>query len=262
MGFSAEWLALREPADHAARDPALLQQAVQAAGPDPVVLDLGCGTGSTVRALAPHLPQGARWRLVDNDAGLLERAAEGMGDRVQKFCGDLAELDKLPLQGVTLVTASALLDLVPVSWVYALAERLNVPFYAALSYDGQMGWTPDDPLDAKVTEAFNRHQTGDKGLGPALGPRAVDVSAQVFTQIGFDVSRADSPWRLGADQAPLQAMLADGIAQAAAEAGVPEAEGWGARRMAAADGTLCRIGHGDLLARPRIARLEAPNARD
>lgn len=262
MGFSADWLALREPADHAARDVGLLRQAAQAAGSDPVVLDLGCGSGSTVRALAPHLPKGARWRLVDNDAALLEIAAAGLGDQAQTQCCDLSELDKLPLEGVTLVTASALLDLVPVSWVYALAVRLNVPFYAALSYDGQMQWTPDDPQDAAITDAFNRHQIGDKGLGPALGPRSVDTSVAVFAQTGFDVVQADSAWMLGPDQAPLQAMLVEGIAQAAAEAGVPDAADWGARRLAAADRTRCRIGHGDFLARPRIARLEAPNARD
>lgn len=262
MGFTADWLALREPADHAARDAGLLQRAAQAAGPEPVVLDLGCGTGSTVRALAPHLPDGARWRLVDNDADLLDQAAAGPGDHAQVYCCDLAELDKLPLDGVTLVTASALLDLMPVSWVYMLASRLTVPFYAALSYDGQMGWTPDDPQDAAVTQAFNRHQLGDKGLGPALGPRSVETSAQVFTQAGFDVAQANSPWVLGPDQARLQAMLTQGIADAAAEAGATDATDWGARRAAMTAATTCRIGHGDIFARPRRSETEGTHAHD
>jgi hypothetical protein len=34
------------------------------------------------------------------------------------------------------VTASALLDLVSERWLVALARRLRVPFYAALSYGG------------------------------------------------------------------------------------------------------------------------------
>ena len=46
MGFSADWLALREPADHAARDGDLLAAAAQVAGA--VIVDLGCGTGSTL----------------------------------------------------------------------------------------------------------------------------------------------------------------------------------------------------------------------
>src|SRR5262249_56208908 len=39
------------------------------------VVDLGCGTGSTLRALALRLPERQTWRLVDNDFGLLARAA-------------------------------------------------------------------------------------------------------------------------------------------------------------------------------------------
>ena len=38
------------------------------------VADLGSGTGSTVRALAPCFPKCQRWRLFDNDLGLLVRA--------------------------------------------------------------------------------------------------------------------------------------------------------------------------------------------
>ncbi len=69
MGFSADWLALRDPADRAARDQTLARRAAEAAGPAPVIVDLGCGTGASWRALAPLLPDGARWRFVDNDPG-------------------------------------------------------------------------------------------------------------------------------------------------------------------------------------------------
>jgi len=44
---------------------------------DPVtIVDLACGTGSTLRALSPHLPARQTWRLVDNDLSLLARAAD------------------------------------------------------------------------------------------------------------------------------------------------------------------------------------------
>ncbi len=250
MGFSAEWLSLREPADRAARDDALMKRAVLAAGPAPVILDLGCGTGSTVRAMGPHLPEGATWRLVDNDPDLLARAAQSAGGRAETHLLDLGDLAALPLQGVTLVTASALLDLMSEDWVRALAARLRVPFYAALSYDGRMGWTPGDSRDMPVTQAFNAHQRGDKGLGPALGPDAVTRSAAIFAEAGFRVETGHSPWRLGPDAAALQSDLVRGIADAAAEAGAPEAAQWGAMRAARARATTCHIGHGDLLAVP------------
>ncbi|SLN74111.1 hypothetical protein ROJ8625_04011 [Roseivivax jejudonensis] len=251
MSFSADWLSLREPADRAARDDVLLHRAAAAAGPAPVILDLGCGSGSTVRTMAPYLPEGTRWRLVDNDPELLDLAKAAAGPRAETFCTDIADLDALPLDGVTLVTASALFDLVPETWVRDLASRLGVPLYAALSYDGAMRWTLEDPRDAAVTDAFNRHQRGDKGLGPALGPDAVTRSVAVLRDAGFEVSQADSRWRLGPDAAPLQRMLVEGIARAAGEAGMPEADDWGALRIERSTETTCLIGHGDILAVPR-----------
>ena len=250
MGFSAEWLALREPADHAARDTDLLTRAVDAAGPAPVILDLGCGTGSTVRAMKAHLPQGTQWRLVDSDRALLGRAALSAGPGASTVLLDITDLDDLPLQDVTLVTASALLDLVSAVWVEKLAARLNVPFYAALSYDGQMRWDPAMPADEGVTRAFNAHQQSDKGLGPALGPRATADSAAILERAGFKVMQADSPWHLGPQDAPLQEALVEGIATAADEAGFPGAADWGAARRAGAAASACVIGHGDLLALP------------
>jgi len=262
MSFCAEWLALREPADHAARDSTLLRRAAHAAGAAPVILDLGCGTGSTVRAMAPHLPAGTCWRLVDNDPALLAQAASSAGPGARIYALDLADPGALPLDGVTLVTASALLDLMPRDWVAALASRLAVPFYAALSYDGQMSWDPADPLDAPVTDAFNRHQLGDKGLGPALGPDATAASAAIFDAAGFDVTQADSPWQLGPDSAELHASLLDGIATATAETGLAAAQDWGRMRRDTVARSTCTIGHRDILAMPRHASTETEHAAD
>lgn len=264
MGFSAEWLALREPADRDARDAALARQAIEAAGPAPVVVDLGCGTGASWRALAPLLPAGTRWRFVDADADLLARAGAAAGDGAELHQANLADLDALPLHGATLVTASALLDLVSEAWVTELARRVRVPCYAALSYDGDMVWNPEDPDDAAVTAAFNRHQRGDKGLGSALGPAAGRRSAAIFEAAGFAVKTAESPWRLGPDPSActvsLQRELTDGIAAAAAEAGTAGAPAWGRRRRAAADRTDCVIGHLDMLAIPRGHSFEVRHA--
>lgn len=250
MGFSSDWLALRDPADRAARDAMLVQRAALAAGPAPLIVDLGCGTGATCRALAPWLPENARWRLVDNDPALLGAAGKAAGPPAELIKLDLGDLDALPLEGATLVTASALLDLVSEAWVAGLVARLRVPFYAALSYDGRMEWTPDDPRDSAVTAAFNRHQQGDKGLGPALGPQAAERTAALLADAGFTVHRAESPWRLGPESAALQRELTRGIAGAAAEAGAAGAKDWGDLRADTADRSACMIGHLDLLAFP------------
>lgn len=250
MGFSAEWLSLREPADRAARDEALAQQAAKAAGPNPLVVDFGCGTGATWRALAPFLPAGARWRFVDNDPALLAEASLVAGEGAELVEADLGQRDALPLTGASLVTASALLDLMPEAWVADLARRLNVPFYATLNYDGRMSWAPDHDDDTAVTAAFNQHQQGDKGIGPALGPNSADRTIALFEAAGFTVLSADSTWLLGSEMAALQRELTSGIAQAADEAGARDAVSWGRHRHASADRTQCRIGHIDILALP------------
>lgn len=229
----------------------MAQRAVIAAGVNPVILDLGCGTGSTVRALAPLLPINTHWHLVDNDLELLRLAGQAAGTSATLHQLDLSDIDSLPLSGVTLVTASALIDLVSKTWLEQLASRLTVPVYFALSYDGRMSWRPENITDASVTEAFNSHQRTDKGFGPALGPDAVSVACEIFESHDFEVLVANSPWKLGPRDTPLQKELVSGISKAASEFGLQDAELWGTQRIAAAEKTLCQIGHGDILAIPR-----------
>lgn len=246
MSFDAGWLDLRAPADAAARDPALLAAARDwlAASASPVALDLGAGTGVTARAIAAP---GVRWRLIDNDPALLEIAASRTPG-AETLVADLADLGGLPLSGVRLVTASALLDLAGARWLDALVRELaasGTAIYAALSYDGVLRWRPASPDDAAVTRAFNRHQRTDKGLGgTALGPSAVPYFAAALARRGFRVRLASSPWRLG--PGPLLDALMDGVAEAATEAGAPAA----AWRQARAATTGASVGHLDLLALP------------
>lgn len=246
MSFEAQWLDLRAPADAAARDPGLLAaaRAHLAAAPRPVALDLGAGTGATVRSLAAL---GVRWRLVDRDPALLAIAAE-RHPGAEPLLADLGRLDDLPFAGVRLVTCSALLDLAGAAWLDGLADRLAVAgtaLYAALSYDGSLAVAPDHPEDAAVVAAFNRHQRGEKGLGGrALGPDAARHLAAALARRGFRVRLAASPWRLG--PGPLLAALLDGIAGAAAEAGADT----GPWRQARAAATGASVGHLDLFAVP------------
>ena len=250
MSFSAEWLDLREPADRAARDAGLLAAAATFLSEAPFALDLGCGTGATARAFGDAVP-GLRWRLFDRDPALLALAVERVGPRAELVEGDLADVAGLPLDGVRLVTASALLDLASAAWIEALAGRLaaaGIGLYAALSYDGRMAWEPPLPGDAAAVAAVNAHQRRDKGFGVALGPDAADTAAAIFRRHGFEVRTASTPWRLGPSEAALAAAFVAGVAQAAGEAGMPEAAAWARARLAA--GGTCMVGHLDLLALP------------
>jgi SAM-dependent methyltransferase len=254
MTFDPAWLDLREPADRAARDPTLLGAAVRhlAAAPDPLALDLGCGTGATCRAFAGRLP-GLRWRLVDHDPSLLEIAATRCGPGAETVTADLADLDALPLRDVRLVTASALLDLAGEAWIRSLARRLSsarIGIYAALTYDGRMSWDPPHPEDAAVTAAFNTDQRRDKGLGPALGPAAAPTLAEMLAAEGYEVQVADSPWRLGPEDARLHDALLAGIASATG------ATAWAQARRAAS-GSGCTVGHVDVLALPQGASAQS-----
>jgi len=75
-GFSADWLTLREPFDMRARNASVLDAVAVslATYPSARIVDLACGTGSTLRALSARLPLRQNWNLVDNDLGLLARA--------------------------------------------------------------------------------------------------------------------------------------------------------------------------------------------
>lgn len=263
-GFSIDWLDLREAADRRARDNSLRDQAIQwlEAAEKPIVVDLGAGTGSTLRALTAPNPQALTWRLVDNDRALLDEAERrhGKTHRIEPCIADLASLTSLPLEGARLITASALFDLVSGNFLEALATQLKaqsqqqpVGLYAALNYDGTTGWTPHHPLDTAVLDAFNQDQRTDKGFGPALGPDSAAFMQRLFTQAGFRLYSANSPWVLdGADQAMVAALIT-GIAGAVANNPDIEAsalEDWVQFRLANAASGTCIVGHKDVLALP------------
>lgn len=256
-GFSADWLTLREPLDLAARDKGLLREAIRllpARGGS--ILDLGAGTGSTFRAFASAECGLHDWRLVDNDADLLAEAKRLCGANVEIEQADLGDLDGISFEQTDLVTASALLDLCPESWLRALAARVvdaNAVFYAALNYDGDIHWRPVLPDDARMIAAFDRHQATDKGLGPALGPDAGRRIEKIFAELGYSVSRALSPWRIGPSMRDMHAAFIDGMASAVIETAEVDASTvreWVHDRKKLQPEATCVVGHLDLLARP------------
>lgn len=256
-GFDPDWLALREPHDHAVRDLDLTAAFVNALGPSPRLIDLGCGTGSNLRFLAPHLTPDQSWTCVDYDPVLLDRLQTTKPEviEVTTACLDLADkLDDLEIGPGVGVTATALLDLTSATWLDRLAERCRrQPVLMTLSFDGRLLWDPIDPADDDIRSAFLRHQQGDKGFGPALGADAVNHIAKMFRQMGHQVQLAPSDWMIGkTDVAMLQAMV-DGIARAAGEinAHLP-IDRWAVlRRRQIEHGKLSlMVGHLDLLALP------------
>ena len=265
-GFSASWLALREPLDAAARSTALLDALLEKTGSHTNwnVIDLGAGSGANLRYLSPRLPGVQRWTLVDHDAELLAVAAQ-RADTLHVSV-DLRRLDlarefsasrgALIFPSGALVTASALLDLVSRDWIDALAERCHAADAAvhfALSYDGRTVCDPVDPLDASMLERVNRHQRGDKGFGPALGPDAAQYCTDAFLRAGYSMRRATSDWQIDSTHATLQAALINGWADAATEGAeapeVSDIEVWRARRLAlvAAGQSRLIVGHEDLV---------------
>ena len=99
--------------------------------------------------------------------------------------------------------------------------------------------------------AYDRDQRRDKGFGPALGPDAAKIFTDVLFRAGYQIQTAESPWRLGADEAPLVAELAKGIAHvAAAELDAEGVDDWLAFRLAhLADGATL-VSHVDVFAVP------------
>ncbi|MDO8934091.1 MAG: class I SAM-dependent methyltransferase [Rhodocyclaceae bacterium] len=267
-GFSADWLTLREPYDLQARNPTVLDAVAAVLEPlSPVrIVDLACGTGSTLRALGPLLPARQSWKLVDNDLGLLARikATPPAKDvAVTAIPLDLNRDLEAALDGpVDLVTTSALLDLVSDTWLDRLAVEIAaraIPFYAALSYDGRIAFTPPDPLDTAINAAVNAHQRTDKGFGPALGPGAAAFAIARFEAVGYSVIHGTSDWVMEPDDFDIQTELLAGWASAAHDTGAlsrTDTTAWLARRResVAAGHASLHVGHVDFFATPSVTR--------
>ncbi len=266
--FSADWLTLREPYDLCARSPTVLDAVAASLEPRSSVhiVDLACGTGSTLRALSPHLPARQNWKLIDNDLGLLARATAtplAKHATVTAVPLDLNRDLEAALDGpVDLVTTSALLDLVSKTWLDRLAVEIaarSIPLYAALSYDGRTGFTPSDPLDAAIVAAVNAHQRKDKGFGPALGPAAAAFAIARFEAHGYSVVQGISEWMLGPDDRDMQSEILEGWAIAAHETGalsLADTTAWLTRRRdaVAAGRSSLHVGHVDFFATPSATR--------
>jgi hypothetical protein len=287
-GFAADWLRRREPHDVRARDADLARRfraALDKGQPGPRrIVDLAAGTGANFRVLAPLLGGDQDWLLVDNDPALIgAQSAEiaGWARQAGWHCRDtdggvLVEtgtatwrarprrldlarfLENLDLTACDGVTTTAFLDLVSATWLEQLSDwlaRFPRPLLATLTVDGRRGWQPALPADARILDAFRRHQSGDKGFGPALGPAAVACLADHLAVQGYGVMTARSDWRIGGDDRVLLLQMAEESATVARETEPADAAlfaAWLAERAAQIRGGLLTldVGHLDLLAIP------------
>ena len=274
-GFNASWLDLREPADHRSRSEELaklLARALDRRSPISV-LDMGCGTGSNLRATAPWLGAEQHWTLVDYDAALLDAARtrlaawasksetrgnhlllhkDGKHITVELRRADLArDLDLVFAARPDLVTASALFDLGSADFISEVAAevvRCRAVFYTVLTYNGQQRWTPKHDADAAMASAFRAHQTRDKGFGDSAGPMAPALLSAAFDAAGYSVTEGDSAWRLEPGDEDLIAELVPGFAAAVRDTALVPDDKVAAWLKTPRTGAL--VGHTDTLALP------------
>ena len=266
--FAADWLALRERFDTDARNGDVIEAVAAAFNdiPSLIITDLACGTGATRRALTPHLPWPQHWRLYDNDLSLLARAETPpppAGSTIRTQPVDLAhDLEAALDGGPDLIATSALLDLVSEEWLERLVTECaarNLPLYAALTYNGEVIFDPVDRLDDTIVKAVNRHQTRDKGFGPALGAAAAEALTTRCLSTGFTIFEGTSDWVIGPEDREMQSAMLTQWARIAQEVGgidTQEIGGWFSRRRehVAKGVSRMRVGHRDVFARPTRTR--------
>jgi SAM-dependent methyltransferase len=264
---SGDWLDLREPADAAARDRGLAEHLRRHLPPnDQVIHDLGCGTGAMGRWLAPLLPGPQRWVLYDRDRDLLDAAADeppgsaadGASVVVETRASDVTLLGPDDLAGATLITASALLDLLTRDELDGLIDacaKAGCPVLLSLSVVGRVDLAPADPLDSRVAAEFDAHQRRMTACGRLLGPDAVAAAVEGFRRRGAEVLLRPTPWRLGDAEADLAAEWFTGWIGAACEQCpelVSETVSYARRRLAEARAgeLVVTVSHADLLVLP------------
>jgi len=265
---SPGWLDLRERADAAARSRELvahLRRRLPARG-RAVIHDLACGSGAMGRWLAPRLAGPQHWVLHDRDPDLLAlaatevpgAAADGAAVAVETRLSDITRLGGDDLAGATLVTASALLDLLTGDELAGLIRACagaGCPVLLALSVTGRVRLAPADPLDTRLAAAFDAHQRRPTSRGRLLGPDAVEAAVEAFRRLGAEVVVGQSPWRLGPAECGLALEWLAGWLGAACEQ-EPElaahADRYRRRRAEEAEaGCLAvTVGHADLLVMP------------
>ncbi|HLY48225.1 MAG TPA: class I SAM-dependent methyltransferase [Solirubrobacteraceae bacterium] len=272
LRVSPEWLSLREPADAEARARDLVEhlKRERPAAAGWVIHDLGCGTGAMGRWLTPRLPGAQHWVLHDRDSDLLAVAANRPASRsldaspvtLELRQSDITRLESSDLAGASLITASALLDILTeeeLARLIGVCSAVACPVLLTLSVVGLVELIAPEPLDRQIAAAFDAHQRRVTDRGALLGPDAVAAAVEQSMRLGAEVLVSPSPWRLGPDHRELAAEWLTGWIGAACEqdaALATAAEAYTGRRLdqAAAGELRVIVHHADLLILPGGSR--------
>jgi len=263
---SPDWLLHRADVDDRSRSSELARDAAALLPPGrQVVHDLGSGSGAMMRWLAPQLPGPQRWVLHDADAAILghrdpEPVIDASGRPV--ICRSsvelLAELEVSALADVTLVVASALLDVITFAEARTIVDacvELRVPVLFSLTVAGRVEFDPADELDEQFVSAFNAHQCREANGRRLLGPDATGVVANMLMDAGWHVRTVSTPWELASADGELLEEWLDGWLDAAVEhqpklGGLADGYRTSRRAQLAANGLHVTVNHEDVLAWP------------
>ena len=268
LEVSGDWLALLEPADAAARSLELALVVAELLPDGPIVVhDLGSGTGSMMRWLAPVLPGPQTWFLHDWNADLTEQAInhgrpfDRDNAQISVFgrSGNLADLSLDDVAGGSLVTASALLDVLTsdeIHTIVAVCVAAHTPALLSLSVTGGVRLNPRDELDTVFVNSFNAHQSRHANGRRQVGRHAVSIASRLFAEAGWQVRQSSTPWRLDHRQPGLLSEWFSGWIDAAVEQEPHLREKADRYRQGRAaqidrDELTAHVDHVDLLAWPR-----------
>lgn len=270
--FTIQWLDAREPEDLASRCKSIIRTIDRHfCGFEQLnILDIGCGTGSTMRAVLPYLTSVQHWNFVDHNSELLDLARH----RNTKFIDNTPHTMKFQQQNLAenydyicekkhIVTASALLDLVSKDWLHGLVGKLNecsCSFYGAHTVSGMIEIVPGNKMDDEIFAAFHLHHQTDKGFGPALGQDANHCAKSAFENQGYVTHVSRYQWGtqniLTENRRDLYPQFVTGIADAVMETGlvnIANLQEWQSDRLSSFLNGIgeIRVVQEDLLAIPK-----------
>lgn len=235
-GFDQSWLSCRAPYDAMARRRDLEEQAWSQISriSDPVVLDLGCGSGNNVLFLAKRWPGVSGWAGIDHDEHLIHEASRRTQEDGINFTGvvaDLLDLDHhLKVLQPNLLVANAVFDLFTAEMMTAVLSDLKkhrMPLLTTLNYTS-MEWADPLPHESAVIQLYEAHMVRPRPSGNGLGPTAPNMIGQIVESLGGMIDMRESVWEIPASDAVMQrhllGFMSDSVSQMISSETIQEAE--------------------------------------